>query len=82
MVFDVTNPTAPSFVDYVNNRDPAVAPGLDNGSDYGPECLLFIEAQVTPQMARGEVRSLAHHGRSAPAENRARSLKTAGGRRV
>ena len=44
MVFDLSDPTAPRFIDYINHRNPAVMPGLNNGSDYGPEGLLFIEA--------------------------------------
>jgi hypothetical protein len=48
MVFDMSEPTAPRFIDYVNNRDPAVTPGLNNGSDYGPEGLVFIDANDSP----------------------------------
>jgi len=51
MVFDVSEPAAPVFVDYVNNRDPAAAPGLDNGSDYGLESLIFIDAKDSPVRA-------------------------------
>jgi hypothetical protein len=48
MVFDVSEPKAPRFIDYINHRNPAVTPGLNNGSDYGPEGLLFIDANDNP----------------------------------
>ena len=48
MVFDVSEPTSPRYINYVNNRDPAATPGLNNGSDYGPEGLLFIPANESP----------------------------------
>ena len=49
MVYDVTNPVAPVFIDYVNNRDftvdPATAPAA---KDLGPEGLIFISAKDSP----------------------------------
>lgn len=49
MVYDVTNPHAPVFVDYANNRDfsvdPATAP---QAGDLGPEGLIFIAAKNSP----------------------------------
>lgn len=48
MIFDVSDPKAPRFIDYINNRDPSEEPALDNGSDYGPEGLLFIPASESP----------------------------------
>jgi len=47
-IFDVSDPTAPQFIDYINNRDPDAEPALDNGSDYGPEGILFIDAMDSP----------------------------------
>ena len=49
MVFDVTNPFAPGFVEYTSNRDLSVAPaeGADAG-DLGPEGLLFVPASDSP----------------------------------
>lgn len=49
MVFDVSNPFAPFFVEYQSNRDLAVEPGdgVDSG-DLGPEGLLFIPAEDSP----------------------------------
>lgn len=42
MVYDVTNPIAPVFVTYVNNR------ALPNGPDYGSEGLIFIHQSQSP----------------------------------
>lgn len=47
MVYDITVPTAASFVDYVNVRD--LTGDLEaNGSDSGPEGLVFVEAKRSP----------------------------------
>ncbi len=43
MLYDVTDPFAPFFVDYLNNRDFAAGTG-----DLGPEGLKFIAAQESP----------------------------------
>lgn len=52
ITYDITNPYAPLFVDYVNNRnfnvDPATAPAA---GDLGPEGLLFIDAKDSPTRA-------------------------------
>jgi hypothetical protein len=49
MVYDVTDPLSPVFVEYVNNRDfsvdPATAPAA---GDLGPEGVLFISAKDSP----------------------------------
>ncbi len=44
MIYDVTNPYNPEFVDYINNRNFAVDPSkeLSGAGDLGPEELLFI----------------------------------------
>ncbi|BFM13104.1 choice-of-anchor I family protein [Simiduia litorea] len=49
MVFDVSNPFAPSFVEYTSNRDLSIAPeeGVDAG-DLGPEGLVFVSAEDSP----------------------------------
>lgn len=49
MVYDISNPFAPNFVQYVNNRDFSVVPGagLDAG-DLGPESIQFISADDSP----------------------------------
>jgi len=54
VVYDVTNPTQPEFVDYLNNRNFMVDTTLEDGSvnplagDLGPEGLVFIEAHCSP----------------------------------
>lgn len=49
IAYDITDPYAPLFVDYINNRnfsvDPATAPAA---GDLGPEGLLFIDAKDSP----------------------------------
>jgi hypothetical protein len=48
MVYDVTNPTSPTFADYVNNRDFS-KPVTDVASgDLGPEGLIFIAPESSP----------------------------------
>ncbi len=48
MVYDVTSPTAPAFVQYVNNRDFTQAPNTTAAGDLGPEGVLFIDAERSP----------------------------------
>lgn len=43
MVYDVTNPAAPVFVDYINTRDTAAF-----GGDNGPEDLIFLHKDANP----------------------------------
>lgn len=43
MVYDVTNASAPVFVDYINTRDTAAF-----GGDNGPECLVFLHEDANP----------------------------------
>ncbi|MDS3860651.1 choice-of-anchor I family protein [Thermosynechococcaceae cyanobacterium BACA0444] len=47
MVYDVTDPTAPIFVQYLNNRDFTADPE-SGATDSGPEGLLFIPAADSP----------------------------------
>ncbi len=42
MVYDVTDPVSPMFVEYVNNRNPAGDPEAGTAGDLGPEGLVFI----------------------------------------
>lgn len=53
MVYDLSDPAAPRFVQYVNNRNFAIAPepGTLAGTvgDLGPEGLTFIPAEESPQ---------------------------------
>jgi hypothetical protein len=49
MVYDVSNPVAPVFVDYVNNRDFTVDPATaEAAKDLGPEGVIFIDAKDSP----------------------------------
>lgn len=48
MVYDVTDPAAPEFVDYVTNRDYSAEPGAGTGGDLGPESIAFIAAADSP----------------------------------
>lgn len=56
MVYDITNPRKPTFLDYVNNRDFTVSGAdleggivpLDSAGDWGPEGLDFISAADSP----------------------------------
>jgi DNA-binding beta-propeller fold protein YncE len=45
MVYDITDPLAPEFVQYANNRSFA---GLPAGPDSGPEVIRFISAALSP----------------------------------
>ena len=51
MVYDVTDPTAPSFVDYTNTRDFAGDAEAGTAGDLAPEGLLFIPAEDSPNGA-------------------------------
>jgi hypothetical protein len=48
MSFDVTNPRAPRFVQYVNDRNFGGDPETGTAGDLGPEGLLFIPAHLAP----------------------------------
>ncbi|MCC6295854.1 MAG: alkaline phosphatase, partial [Pseudomonadales bacterium] len=48
MVHDITNPRAPVFVQYLNNRDFGAAPGTPEAGDLGAEGLMVIEAHKSP----------------------------------
>jgi hypothetical protein len=48
VVFDVSDPKAPEFVQYVNSRNFDVAPNTSEAGDLGPEGLLFIDAHDNP----------------------------------
>jgi hypothetical protein len=45
VVYDVSNPAAPTFVQYINNRDFS---GTDPAGDLGPEGITFIKAADSP----------------------------------
>ena len=48
IVYDITNPYRPRYVEYVNNRDFGGDPEADTAGDLGPEGLLFIAAKDSP----------------------------------
>jgi len=48
MIYDISNPYAPSFVDYVNNRNFAAGPGIPEAGDLGAEGLIVIDASKSP----------------------------------
>ena len=48
LVFDLTDPTAPAFVNYVNNRDFNGDAAAGTAGDLGPEGLLFIPQGQSP----------------------------------
>jgi 2',3'-cyclic-nucleotide 2'-phosphodiesterase / 3'-nucleotidase / 5'-nucleotidase len=48
MVFNVSNPTSPSFVTYSNNRPFSGDPAAGTAGDLGPEGLLFIRKEYSP----------------------------------
>lgn len=48
MVYDITDPRAVSFVQYINNRNFAAVPGTPDAGDLGPEGLTFIDAEDSP----------------------------------
>ncbi|HML96207.1 MAG TPA: choice-of-anchor I family protein [Thermodesulfobacteriota bacterium] len=51
MVYDVTDPFAPFFVSYVNNRDFSVDTTDPAAGDIGPECIKFVPAEESPNGA-------------------------------
>ncbi|NJP11706.1 MAG: hypothetical protein HC866_21400 [Leptolyngbyaceae cyanobacterium RU_5_1] len=48
MVYDLTNPASPQFVQYLNNRDFSQGVNLPTAGDLGPEGLTFIAAADSP----------------------------------
>ncbi len=48
MIYDVTNPFAVLFVDYINNRDFTADPETPAAGDLGPEGLAFVSATDSP----------------------------------
>jgi hypothetical protein len=48
MIYDISNPYAPQFVQYLNNRDFRFEPGTPEAGDLGAEGLIVIEASKSP----------------------------------
>lgn len=48
MVYDVTDPMAPAFIQYINNRDFAVSHEESGSLDLAPEGIQFVPAEESP----------------------------------
>ena len=48
MVYDISDPTAPSFVNYTNNRDFSGDAEAGTAGDLGPESAVFVSAMDSP----------------------------------
>lgn len=48
MIYNVTNPEAPVFVDYINNRDFTGDPEQGTAGDLAPEGILFVPSTDSP----------------------------------
>ncbi|MFZ4621207.1 MAG: choice-of-anchor I family protein [Bacteroidota bacterium] len=51
IVYNITNPAAPKYIQYINNRDFAQTPGagtVNTIGDLGPEGILFVTPQNSP----------------------------------
>lgn len=48
MVYDIDDPTAPAFVQYLNTRIFSGNPALGTAGDLGPEAVHFVEANDSP----------------------------------
>lgn len=48
MVYDISDPHRPEFVQYINNRDFTGAPEAGTAGDLAPEGLIFIPAAKSP----------------------------------
>ncbi len=48
IVFDITDPTAPKVVGYGSNRDHSAPIDTEAAGDIGPECVVFVPADKSP----------------------------------
>ncbi len=48
MTYDITDPTSPQFVQYINNRDFSGDPAAGTAGDLGTEGIIFISAEDSP----------------------------------
>ena len=48
MIYDISNPNAPSFVQYLNNRDFTQPEDSSSTGDLAPEGLIFIPKNISP----------------------------------
>lgn len=47
-MYDVSDPRAPRFIQYLNNRDFSAEPQAGMAGDFGPEGVLFIPRSDSP----------------------------------
>ncbi len=48
MIYNITNPNSPYFVQYINTRNFSQTPGLNSGGDLGPEGIVFVPRNESP----------------------------------
>ncbi|MEI7978105.1 MAG: choice-of-anchor I family protein, partial [Bacteroidota bacterium] len=48
MIYNITNPNSPYFVQYINTRNFSQTPGLNSGGDLGPEGIIFVPRNESP----------------------------------
>jgi len=48
MVYDITHPRSPQFVQYLNNRDFSKDPSVEAAGDSAPEGMSFVSAEQSP----------------------------------
>jgi len=48
MIYNITNPNNPYFVQYINTRNFSQTPGLNSGGDLGPEGIVFVPRNESP----------------------------------
>jgi len=48
MIYNITNPTNAYFVNYINTRNFSQTPGTNSGGDLGPEGLVFVPRNQSP----------------------------------
>ena len=72
MVYDITSPVTPFFVQYINNRDFGGDAAAGTAGDLGPEGLAFIPARANPSSLStvgGNQRSKRHNNRLQDSKN-------------
>lgn len=48
MIYNITNPNNPYFVQYINTRNFSQTPGINSGGDLGPEGIVFVPRNESP----------------------------------
>ena len=62
VIYDITDPTAPAFVQYTNSRVFDTNAATPLGPDSGPEKIVFVEAQGQPERPAAARREQRGHG--------------------